>query len=195
VHITVQLVHGPSDTHIWAESYDRDMNEAVSLPEELSRTIAKEIRTAVSPPIPGHFVRPEAHDAYLHGRYLWYAGDEKASQEYFEKAIQLQPDYAAAWSGLADSYIVQDRSPKEVMEKAEAAARKGVELDDSLAEAHTTMAAWYFFFGWNLNRAESEAARAVALNPHMADGIHMHCPRFGSAGPKRGSDRRTEAGE
>src|ERR1019366_1762182 len=90
--------------HVWAESYDRDLNHAYSLPEELSQTIAKEVKVATSPPPAQRYISPEAHDAYLLGRYYWYADDSKKSRTYFEKAIELQPDYAAAWSGLADYY-------------------------------------------------------------------------------------------
>lgn len=107
VHMTVQLIHAPSDAHIWAESYDRTLNEAFSLPSELSQTIAKEIKIAISPVKPQRPINPDAHDAYLRGRYSWFNRDMQRSQEYFEKAIQTQPDYAAAWSGLADTYIAR----------------------------------------------------------------------------------------
>src|ERR1019366_7946876 len=104
VHMTVQLIYAPTDTHVWAESYDRDLNHAYSLPEELSQTIAKEVKVATSPPPAQRYISPEAHDAYLLGRYYWYADASKKCRTYFEKAIELQPDYAAAWSGLADYY-------------------------------------------------------------------------------------------
>jgi TolB-like protein/DNA-binding winged helix-turn-helix (wHTH) protein len=107
IHMTVQLIYAPTDTHIWAESYDRNPNEAFSLPSELSQTIAKEVKTAVSPASPQRYIKPEAHDAYLHGRYFWFGDNIDRGQQYFEEAIQLQPDYAAAWSGLADSYAVR----------------------------------------------------------------------------------------
>jgi tetratricopeptide (TPR) repeat protein len=104
VHMTVQLIHAPSDTHLWAESYDRNLSEAFSLPSERSRTIAREVNTAISPAKPQPRINPEAHDAHMRGRYFWFNGRTQRSQEYFQQAIQLQPDFAAAWSGLADSY-------------------------------------------------------------------------------------------
>src|SRR5579862_756509 len=104
VHLTVQLVQASNDTHLWAESYDRDLNEALALPTELSQTIAKEVRVAVSSSAAQRYVNPEAHDAYLRGRYSWFSENEDASVAYFQQAIRLQPDYAAAWSGLADYY-------------------------------------------------------------------------------------------
>ena len=138
VHMTVQLIHASRDTHVWAESYDRTLSEAFSLPSDLSQTIAKEIKTAISPVEPQHPINPDAHDAYLRGRYSWFNRDMQRSQEYFEKAIQMQPDYAAAWSGLADSYTVRavdgTSFPSTVMGKAEEAARKAIELDDSLSD-------------------------------------------------------------
>jgi TolB-like protein/DNA-binding winged helix-turn-helix (wHTH) protein/Tfp pilus assembly protein PilF len=178
VHMTVQLIHAPSDTHIWAESYDRDLSEVISLPSELSQTIAKEVKIAVSPARPQRNINPEAYDAYLHGRYFWFNEDTERSQKYFEKAIQLQPDYAAAWSGLADSYAVRAVAgvspPQAVMGKAEEAARKAIELDDSLSDAHNTRAALYLFDAWDWHSAEAESRRALELNPNHADAHHLY---------------------
>jgi TolB-like protein/DNA-binding winged helix-turn-helix (wHTH) protein len=171
VHMTVQLIYAPTDSHVWAESYDRDLDQAYSLPEELSRIVAKEVKAATATtPAPRH-ISPEAYDAYLRGRYYWFAVDTDQSQQAFEKAIQLQPDYAAAWSGLADAYClraVYGLGPgPEAMAKTESAARKAVELDDSSPEAHNSLSAWYFFFAWDPQRALAEADRALALNPHF----------------------------
>jgi TolB-like protein/DNA-binding winged helix-turn-helix (wHTH) protein/Tfp pilus assembly protein PilF len=177
VHMTVQLIDAPSDTHVWAESYDRDLNQAYSLPEELSQTVAKEVKTATSPAPPQRYINPEAHDAYLQGRFFWFNFKNTQALPYFEKAIQLQPDYAAAWSGLSDTYAIAgmgDRLPQQVSSKALDAARKALELDDSLPEAHNSMAAWYLFYGWDLPRADAELRRAIALNPDYAEAHHLH---------------------
>ena len=177
VHMTVQLIYAPTDTHVWAESYDRDLNHAYSLPEELSQTIAKEVKVATSPPPAQRYISPEAHDAYLLGRYYWHADDSKKSRTYFEKAIELQPDYAAAWSGLADYYggsaVVGEFPPEAAMPQAEAAAKKALELDDLSAEAHLSMAAVQLFYRWNWVAAERESARAVELNPNAAEIHHL----------------------
>ena len=155
VHMTVQLIYAPADSHVWAESYDRDLNQAYSLPEELSQTVAKEVKAAISPaPVP-RYINPEAHDAYLRGRFLWVAWDFAQAITNFEKAIQLQPDYAAAWSvGLAQvcrlEAIDGSRPAGEVGAQAESAARKALELDDSLPDAHWSMCGWYHFFAWDL---------------------------------------------
>jgi TolB-like protein/DNA-binding winged helix-turn-helix (wHTH) protein len=176
VHMTVQLIYAPTDTHVWAESYDRNLNEFVFLPEELSQTIAKEVKAAVSPPTRQRSISPEAHDAYLEGLYFWYRGDFDHSKQYFQKATDLQPDYAAAWAGLGDSYGVRaggDTPPQSAFAKDEEYSRKALELDDSVAEAHQSMAALYLFHAWDWNRAEAEARRAIELNPNLAAAHHL----------------------
>jgi TolB-like protein/DNA-binding winged helix-turn-helix (wHTH) protein len=176
VHMTVQLIYAPSDTHIWAESYDRDSNEAFSLPTELSQTIAKQINTATSPNKLQRYINPEAHDAYLMGRYYWFRGSNSRAREYFEKAVLLQPDYAGAWDGIADAYGQGSESyahPREAMAEAWKDARKAVELDDSLPEGHNSLAALYLFDKWDWPRAEEESRRALELNPNYAHGHHI----------------------
>jgi tetratricopeptide (TPR) repeat protein len=169
----------PTDSHVWAESYDQDLNQAFLLSSELSQTVAKEVqaRTATSRERPPRYVNAEAPEAYLHGRYFWFTHDVVQTLPYFEKAIQLQPDYAAAWCGLADTYVLAGMTgyaqPLDAMPKAEAAARKAVELDESLPEAHNSMAAWYLFYGWDPQRADDECKRAIELNPNYAEVHHM----------------------
>jgi len=179
VHMTVQLIHALSDTHVWAESYDRDLAGAAALPSELSQIIAREAKAAATPAPPQRHINSEAHDAYLHGEFLWFTENDTAqAQSYFEKAIELQPDYAAAWSGLSDSYggraVAGILRPEEAKARWEAAARKAVELDDWLGEAHNSMAAWYFFSAWDWTHAESEAKRCVTLDPNYAEGHHLY---------------------
>ena len=178
VHMTAQLIYAATDTHIWAESYDRDLNGALSLPDELAQMVVKEAKVASAPVRPPRYISPEAHDSYLHGRYLWFGGNYVRSREYFQQAIQLQPDYAAAWSGLGDSYAASavggEIPPQEAFTNDEAAARKALALDDSLPEAHNSIAAFYLFNAWDWHRAESESARAVELNPNYAEGRHLH---------------------
>jgi TolB-like protein/DNA-binding winged helix-turn-helix (wHTH) protein len=178
VHMTVQLIHASTDTHLWAESYDRDLNQAFSLPEELSATVAKELKIAASPPPPRRYIDPEAHDAYLHGLHFRFGNTVRGGLPYFEKAIQLQPDYAAAWSGLSDTYgvlaIGGEGPSSEVSKKWESAARKAVELDDSLPEAHNSRALWYLFYVRDWQRAESESLRSLALDPRFVEGYHVH---------------------
>ena len=175
VHMTVQLIYAPSDTHFWAESYDRDLNQVYALPSELAQTIAKEVKSIGRDTSPPRYINPEAHDAYLRGVYLFIGFDAVHSLENFEKAIQLQPDYAAAWAGMADAYMIGavdgERPASEVSSQGEAAARKAVELDDSSGSAHNSRAAWYFFFARDWQRADAESRRAVELAPGDA-GVH-----------------------
>lgn len=176
VHMTVQLIYAPTDTHVWAESYDRDVSQAYSLPEELSQTVAREVKAATTPIPTRRYINPEAHDAYLHGRYFWFTFNVANTLPYFQKAIQLQPDYAAAWSGLADTYALEAMETKpasEVADKTCSAAAKSLELDPMLAEAHNSMAACHLFFHWDPVRAESESRRAVELDPSNAEIHHL----------------------
>ncbi len=178
VHMTVQLIYAPTDSHVWAESYDRDLSQAYSLPEELSQTVAKEVKAAISPAPAQRYINSEAHDAYLRGRFFWVAFDFPQAMTNFEKAIQLQPDYAAAWSWLGATYQLEaidgERPPSEVSAKAESAARKALELDDSLPDAHNSMCAWYHFFAWDLPRADAECRRAIELSPSYGELHYLH---------------------
>ena len=179
VHVNTQLIYAPTDTHLWAESYDRDLRDIGSLQSELAQTIARQVGLKVSSPAgPVKQISPEAHDAYLLGRYYWFADDSTdRSRQYFQKAINSQPDYAAAWSGLADSYLSSaaagEARPDGVLPQGDAAARKAAELDDSLSEAHNSLAAAYLIYRWDLQNAERESARAVELNPGLAEGHHL----------------------
>jgi len=178
VHVTTQLIYAASDTHVWAESFDRDLSDVSSLQNELAKAIAKQVgaTTSVSGK-PEKKIKPEARDAYLLGRYYWFAEEYEKSREYFQKAIDLQPDYAAAWSGLADSYTasvaIGSFPPDAVMPQAEAAARKAMELDDSEDDAHRAAAAIQFFYRWDWETADSESARAVELNPGFSENHHL----------------------
>lgn len=177
VHMTVQLIHAASDSHIWAESYDRDFNDAFAVPMEISQTIAKKIKLPTTATAAVKIVNPEAHDAYLQGRYFWFANNMRRSIEEFQKAIQLQPDYGLAWGGLADAYIVQavgnELALKDIIDKADEAGRKAIELDDSSPEVHNAMAGIYLFGHWDPKHADEEALRSIALNPNYAEIHHL----------------------
>jgi TolB-like protein/DNA-binding winged helix-turn-helix (wHTH) protein len=179
VHLTAQLIYAPSDTHVWAESFDRDWSDVGALQNELAETIAKQVGAKTSGPgSPERHINPEAHDAYLWGRYFGNAEQTEKSRGYFQKAIDLQPDYAAAWSGMSDSYILSAVEgtfpPEAVMPQAEAAAKKALELDDLSVEAHLSMAALQLFYRWNWAAAERESARVLELNPNFVAGHHLH---------------------
>lgn len=178
VHMTVQLIHAASDSHIWADSYDRDFNEAFSIPAELSQTIAKKLDLPNPATTTGRTINPEAHDAYLRGRYFWFAGPNmQRSQDEFKRAIKLQPDYGLAWGGLADAYIVQavfnEVPVKDVLDQADEAVRKAVELDDQSAEVHNAMAGVKLFGHWDPKHADEEALRSISLNGKYGEIHHL----------------------
>jgi TolB-like protein/DNA-binding winged helix-turn-helix (wHTH) protein len=179
VRVTVQLIHAASDTHVWAQSYIRDSGDLLLLQEELAENVAKEVNSAALPRKTSvRRFAPEAHDAYLRGRYDWYRGDSEKAREFFEKAIQLQPDYAAAYSGLADYYfdgaVGKGLDPKDAFAKGEVEVKKALQLDDSSEEAHNSMAAADLFYRWNWAAAENESRRAIEINPNYAEGYHLY---------------------
>jgi TolB-like protein/DNA-binding winged helix-turn-helix (wHTH) protein len=183
VLVRAQLIYAPRERHLWAESYDRDLGDVLSLQEELSRNIAERVNLAAA--LDGQGMNAKravknqaARDAYHRGRTFWSAGQYKKSEDYFRQAIRLEPNYAEAYGGIADSYTASavsgDVRPLDVKEKAEEAARKGVELDDQAAEVHHSMAAVKLFFEWNWDAAEKECERDLGLNPGIAELHHLH---------------------
>ncbi len=167
LHLTIQLIQASSDTHVWAESYDRDANDSVLLPRDAAITIAKTLNSSVPQPTP-RYVSPAAHDAYLRGQALFFSNRDTDSGAYFQKAIELQPDYSLGWSGLSKYYCdTADHgqlTAKEAIGRCKAAALKAVELDDSSAEAHVALGAAYWF-DWSWQQSLKETARAIELGP------------------------------
>lgn len=177
VHLNVQLVDARSDAHIWADTYDRDVAQTFSLPVELSQTIAKELKVAGSTSSP-HYINTEAHDYYLRGRFFFFGDNDAPGIEYLQKAVVIQPDYAAAWSAISAYYgaraVEGAMPPGQVRAIWENDARKAIELDDSLSDSHNSLAAWYFFGQWDWQRALAESERAVALDPNNAEAWHIY---------------------
>jgi len=190
VRITAQLVQAASDRHLWAESYERDLRDVLTLQDEVARGIANEVKIKLTPQeqarlASGRPVDPEAHEAYLRGRNEWNKWTEeglKKSVEYFERAIQKDPAYAQAWAGLSDTYLFLtqwDSWPTQVaMQKAKVAALKAVELDETLSDAHVALSGVLWFDERSWSAAEHEVQRAIALNPnnawaHQAYGYHL----------------------
>jgi len=180
VRITAQLIDGRSDRHLWAESYERDLRDVLALQNEVSGDIAKEIQIKVtnpekSPLASARPVSPEAHEAYLKGRYFWNKRSEEGVRkgiDYFEQATRIDPNYAVAYAGLAESYIVLNGHrflpPTQAFPKVHAAALKALELDESLAEAHSSLGSYRWEYEWDKSGAEKEFRRAIELNPSYA---------------------------
>jgi len=177
VHMTLQLIHAPTDTHIWADSYDRSNNDVAALPNEAAEAIARRLRSAAPAHAAPRYVSSEAHDAYLRGHYFWMVGRNEDAGRYFRQAVQIQPDYALGWAGLSEYYSVgalgAGLNPLEVLPKAEAAGRRAVELDDSLPQAHNVLGAAIFFNRWDGTDALNEVTRAAKLNPQYTETYHL----------------------
>jgi TolB-like protein/Flp pilus assembly protein TadD len=179
VRITAQLIGLPVERHMWAQSFEGDLRDTLALQNSLARTIAEQIRvtvtqqeqTALQTARP---VNPAAYEAYLKGRYFLNkrTGDGlKTAIEYFSHAIETDQTYAAGYSGLADAYALSGDwkygvlSPREAFTQAEAAATKALALDESLGEAHASLAYALDLYAWNWAAAETEYKRAIQLNP------------------------------
>ncbi len=178
VHMTLQLVRGDTDSHLWAESYDRDSNDVAALPEVAARAIAARLNSATLPHAGGRYINPEAHDAYLHGHYEWVLGRNENARRYYQQAVDIQPDYALGWTGLADYYaqgaMMGELDPRQALPQAETAARKAVELDDSLPRAHATLGGMIFFNRGDGAEALKELTRSNELDPHDAESFQLH---------------------
>lgn len=179
VRITAQLLHAPTDQHLWAEAYERDLGDVLKLQSEVAQAIAKQVRAQLTPQQQARFrsarlVNPEAYEAYLRGRY--YLSNQftmgqplNTAKSYFEESIRKDPGFALAYSGLADSYvylaIFRQLSPEGAHRPAKEALRKALELDDSIGEAHDTLGvlSWRSELDWKA--AEREFNRAIALAP------------------------------
>ncbi|MDA2926372.1 tetratricopeptide repeat protein, partial [Acidobacteria bacterium AH-259-G07] len=180
VRITAQLIHGTTDEHLWAESYQHDLSDILALQSEVARAIAQEIQIKLTPEEQQHLasvqpVNPEAHEAYLRGRYYWNKRSRegfKKGLDYFQQAAEIDPDYALAHAGLADSYILLAASnqlrPHEAFPKAREAVTKALAINETLAEAHASLARILSDYDWNWTGAERELKRALELNPGYA---------------------------
>jgi len=185
VRITVQLIDAAQDCTLWSMSYDRGLTDILTLQSEVARAIAEEIRAQVTPDEEARLrpkgpVNPEAHVAYLQGRYLWNRWEPdsvRASIGHYERALAADPAYALAHAGIADSYNVLgnvgEMSHADAYERARTAAQRGIALDPSLAEPHASLGYVHRFRDWDWSAAEREFLRAIDLNPGYAT-AHRH---------------------
>jgi len=179
VRITAQLIQVSDETHVWAESYERSLGDILKLQSEVALAIAREVRVKLTPReerrlAAAQEVSPQAYEAYLKGRHLWNKRTEdgmRKSIAHYEEAIQRHPEYAEAYAGMADSYVMlacRGMVPaKDALRKAKGAARKSLDLDTELGEAHGSLA-HVRLHDWDWVGLEKDFQRALELNPAQA---------------------------
>ena len=193
VRVNVQLINALTDAHLWADTYDRKLTDIFAVESEIAKTIAETLqaklsgleKTAMSK---RPTTNPEAYELYLKGRFFWNkrTGDDlRKSIEYLKEAIVKDPGYALAYAGLADSYgllrFYGGASPAESIVPATAAAKKALELDDSLAEPHASLGL-IATEELDVHRAVEELERAIQLNPNYATAHHWLALAFTALG-------------
>ena len=196
VRITAQLIEAATDKHLWSQSYEGELRDTLALQNRVASAIADQIRINLTPQEQAALksakaVNPEAYQSYLKGRYFWNkrtADGLKAALAYFKQAIEEDPKYAKAYSGLADTYALLGdwqyavMLPQEAFPKAKAAAIKALELDSSLSEAHTSLGYSLRAFDWDFDSAGKEFQRAIELNPGYATAHHWNAINLGLLG-------------
>ena len=188
VRITAQLIEASTDKHLWSQSYEGELSDTLALQNRVAGAIADQIRISLTPQEQAALntvkvVNPEAYESYLKGRYFWNkrtADGLKSARAYFDQAIEEDPKYAQAYSGLADTYALlgdwqyEVMTPKEAFPKAKAAAIQALELDSALGEAHTSLAFVLDGFDWDFDSAGKEFQRAIELKPGYATAHHWY---------------------
>ena len=183
VRITAQLIQVSDQTHLWARQYDRELKDLLLVQSEIARSISDEIQTTLgnhqpTPPVERSSLSPqeyEAHDLYLQGRYFWNKRTSEGFQQatsFFQQAIAKDPNYAPAYAGLADTFALMSTwnevPQQEFMPKARTAALKALQIDETSAEAHTSLGLIAEAYDYDWPRAEKEFRRAIELNPDYA---------------------------
>ncbi|HEY3173895.1 MAG TPA: protein kinase [Thermoanaerobaculia bacterium] len=189
IRVAARLIQPESQTQLWAETFDRDFGDVLSLQGEIAAAIARPIQAELTTDERNRLrlarpIDPKAYEAYLLGRFSLDQGTEeslKTALNQFTKALQIQPDYAAAHAALARYYAIlpfySSLSPAEVFPKARAEAEKSLEIDEHLAEAHASLAYVRAYYEWDWQKAEREFRRALDLRPSYAD-AHFSFSRF-----------------
>ncbi|MCH8306311.1 MAG: hypothetical protein IIB94_14455, partial [Candidatus Marinimicrobia bacterium] len=182
VRITVQLIRASTDEHLWAESYTDKLENIMSLQSKIARAVAKEIKLTLSPEdelrlSSNKKIIPEAHEAYLRGKHFWNKrtfDDILKALEFYKSAVEVDPTYALAYIGEAESYSLLheygNMPSQETYPKAVAAAKKALEIDPTLGEAHIVIAYAYYEHYWDWEKAEEEFKIGIELSPNYATG-------------------------
>ncbi len=189
VRITVQLIHGPSDKHLWAESYQRELRGILTLQSEVAQAVAYEVKVKLAPEertqlASARTVNPAAHEAYLLGRFYANKLTDEALDKaiaYFEQAVRIDPDFALGHAGLASAHFERsiwgDVPFSQSAPLMRRAVLKALQLDENLAEGHTVLGAIEYVYDWDWTGAEKELQRALELNPNHVE-AHMQYAFF-----------------
>jgi len=186
LRVTAQLIEPSTSNNLWAQEYDREVTDVLSLQNDIALAIAREIKIKVTPEEQAALSNtatgnPAARETYLKARYYWNKRNAEAVQtglKYFEQAIREDPKYAPAYAGVADSYIVladlEARPSAQSLVKAKAAATKALQIDPNLAEGHASLGSVYSFDYSTLRESEREFKLALQLNPNYATALHWY---------------------
>lgn len=192
VRITAQLIHGPTDKHLWAQNYEGDMRDVLGLQNQVASAIARQIRIQLTPQQQAvlksaRVVNPEAYDDYLKALSKKGTVDGlQTSIAYLQQAIEKQPDYAEAHAGIGGDYMMLGHMlalpPEEAFPRAKSETLQALELDDTLAEAHAVLATVKFLYDWDFSGAEREFLRAIALNPNSINAHALYADFLNAMG-------------
>ena len=193
VRITAQLIDAKTDRHLWANTYERNLRDVLSLQSEVARAVAQEIKITLTPQEEARLagarpVNPDAHEAYLRGQYFLGKGTQQTISkaiDYFNQAIEKDAADARPYVGLANAYTALRSNylpPHDVMPKAKAAATKALQLDPTLAEAHVSMGGVLMFYEYDWPGAEKELKRAIDLSPNLAIAHDYHATYLAAIG-------------
>ena len=189
VRISVQLTNGADGYHLWSERYDRELDDIFDIQDEITLAVVDSLKLTLlgdrrSKLLKRYTDNTEAYSLYLRGRFFWNKRTAESTHRaiaFYEEAIALAPNYALAYSGLADCYSTSGFAydlgampASEVIAKAKSAASKALEIDDSLAEAHTSLAYAKHLFDWDWSGAEAGFRRALQMNPNYANARHWY---------------------
>jgi TolB-like protein/cytochrome c-type biogenesis protein CcmH/NrfG len=170
VHLNLQLIRADTDAHVWAESYDRSGNEVTILTDDAAREIAERLHSSASSPGQALSVPPEAHDAFLRGRYFLEKREADKSATYFQQAISIAPRWSQAYSGLARALqsesVLSMIPPSEATARGKVAAQRAIELDPENGDAYSTLGLFQATYEWQWADAEANLKRGIALNPN-----------------------------
>ena len=181
VRITAQLIDSRTDVHLWSEIYDRNISDIFSIQSEVAQSVARELKATLTSKEKGQIEKNQtssviAYNLYLQGRFFWNKRTEegqKKSIEFFEKSVALDPNYALAYAGMADAYFILTwrgwlPNPEGYI-RAKGFALQALEIDNNLAEAHTSLGWLLFWSEWKWEEARKELNRAIELNPNYAN--------------------------